>query len=58
MTRTQRIRRESALERLQDRLKSGVTTVKGTRDETRPLTDKDIKNINREIENLTQKLKK
>lgn len=57
MTKPQRSRKERALAMLKARLESGVTTVKGTRDQKRPLTDKDIKLINREIDNLTKKLK-
>lgn len=57
MTKEQRSRKERALEGLKARLESGVTTVKGTKDQKRPLTDKDIKSINKEVENLNKKLK-
>lgn len=57
MTKPQRSRKERALKALKTRLESGVTTVKGTRDQKRPLTDKDIKLINKEIANLEAKLK-
>lgn len=57
MNAKQRSRKESSLKRLQEQLKSGVKTKKGTRDEKTPLTEKDIKRINKEIEVLKQKLK-
>lgn len=57
MTKTQRSRQVSALDRLEQTLKSGVTTVKGTRDEKRPLTDSDTKRIQKEIITLKTKLK-
>lgn len=46
------VRRQGALQRLEAQLASGVKTKKGTRDEKIPLTDKDIKRINKEIERL------
>jgi len=57
MTKPQRSRKERALAMLEARLESGVTTVKGTRDQKRPLTEKDIKRINKEISSLKSKLK-
>lgn len=50
-------RQEKALKRLEQQLKSGVKTVKGTRDQTESLSEKDIKRITNEIHTLKQKMK-
>jgi NAD(P)H-dependent FMN reductase len=57
MTRSQGSRKERALTMLKAQLESGVKTQKGTRDAKIPLTDKDVKRINREVETLSRKLK-
>lgn len=49
-------KRRSALARLEAQLESGEKTVKGTRDQKEPLTDKDVKRINKEIQKLKSKL--
>lgn len=48
-------RQQGALNRLEAQIKSGVKTKKGTRDEKIPLTDKDIKRIEKEIQILKSK---
>lgn len=50
-------RQLNALKRLQAQLSSGVKTKKGTKDEKTPLSDYDIKRINKEIQNIETKLK-
>lgn len=52
------VKQEGALKRLEAQLASGVKTKKGTHDEKVPLTDKDIKRINKEIKKLEIKLGK
>lgn len=52
----QKIRQQSALEMLQNQLKSGVKTQKKTMDKKIPLTDKDKARIEKEIEILKSKL--
>ena len=54
----QEVRQETALNRLKAQLASGVKTKKGTYDEKIPLTDKDVKRINKEIKKLKVKLGK
>jgi hypothetical protein len=41
---------------LEKQLKNGVKTEKGTRDVKIPLTDSDVKRINKEIDNLKTKV--
>lgn len=48
-------RRRRALAMLEQQLKSGVKTEKKTFDKKVPLTEKDIKRIKKEIENLKAK---
>ena len=45
-------RRRSALERLEKQLKAGTKTEKGSVDKKVPLTEKNVKRINSEIETL------
>jgi Sec7-like guanine-nucleotide exchange factor len=45
-------RRKRVIEMLKAQLKSGVKTKKGTLNEKIPLTEKDVKRINKEIEIL------
>lgn len=47
-----KIRQKNVLEKLEKQLKSGVKTKKKTTDVKVPLTDADIKRINKEIEIL------
>lgn len=47
-----KIRQKNVLEKLEKQLKSGVKTQKKTTDVKVPLTDADIKRINKEIEIL------
>jgi len=54
MTNKSKIRKENALSRLKVQLESGKKDVKGV---DKPLTDKDIKRINKEVETLGKKLK-
>lgn len=49
-------RKKRALEMLEEQLKSGVKTKKDTFDEKIPLTEKDIKRINKEIETLKKRI--
>lgn len=49
-------RQKDALKRLQEQLKSGVKTVKGTFDKKENLTEKDIKRINKEISILKERV--
>lgn len=49
-------RRIGALDMLQEQLKSGVKTKKGTRDEKIPLTDKDKKRLEKEIGILKERV--
>jgi len=57
MATTQKKSRQArALSMLEDQLKSGVKTQKKTRDVKVPLTDSDIKRINKSIETLRAKL--
>lgn len=51
----QRSRKSRALDMLEAQLKSGVKTEKGTRDNKIPLTESDIKRINKEIEILKKR---
>ncbi len=51
------LRQQKALARLEAQLKSGVKTKKGTRNETEPLTEKDIKRIKSEIAKLKDNIK-
>lgn len=48
-------RRSSALGRLEAQLKAGTKTAKKSYDKKVPLTEKDIKRINKEIENIKKK---
>ena len=57
MTNQQRSRKQGTLKRLEAQLVSGVKTKKGTTDVKIPLTDKDVKRINKEITILQSKLK-
>jgi hypothetical protein len=52
----QRSRRNRALESLENQLKAGTKTLKTTMHTKVPLTDKDIKRINKEIGILKDKL--
>ena len=52
----QKQRMQTALEVLQNQLKSGVKTEKKTFDKKVPLTEKDVKRIEKEIQNLKNKL--
>lgn len=57
MATTQKKSRQArALSMLEDQLKSGVKTQKKTRDVKVPLTDSDVKRINKSIETLRAKL--
>lgn len=53
-------RRKSVIERLETQLKSGVKPIEAMRlskdKSTQPLTDLDIKRINKEIETLKQRI--
>lgn len=51
------VRRQGALARLQAQLQSGVKTAKGSRDKKIPLTDQDVKRIEKEIGILQKSLK-
>ena len=51
-----RSRQQRVLEVLEKQLKNGVKTEKGTRDTKIPLTDSDVKRINKEIETLKTKV--
>ena len=51
-----RSRQSRALSMLEYQLKSGVKTQKKTRDVKVPLTDSDVKRINKEIDNLKTKV--
>ena len=55
-TAAKRSRQSRALDMLQNQLKSGVKTQKGTMDVKVPLTDSDKKRIVKEIENLKTKV--
>lgn len=55
-TAPQRGRRNRALEQLEAQLKTGVKTIKGSIDETKPLTEKDVTRINREIATLKSRI--
>jgi NAD(P)H-dependent FMN reductase len=55
-TAAKRSRQQRVLEMLEKQLKNGVKTEKGTRDVKIPLTDSDIKRINKEIDNLKTKV--
>jgi NAD(P)H-dependent FMN reductase len=55
-TTQKRSRQARALSMLEDQLKSGVKTQKKTRDVKVPLTDSDVKRINKSIETLRAKL--
>ena len=46
-------RRENALERLEQQLEDGVKTAKGSSTKKVPLTEGDIKRINKEIAKLS-----
>jgi hypothetical protein len=50
------VRRASVLKTLQEQLKLGTKTKKGTVDEKVPLTEKDTKRIQREIEILKERV--
>jgi len=52
----QKQRKQRALEMLQAQLNSGVKTEKKTFDKKVPLTDKDKSRIEREIQNLKNKI--
>ncbi|MCB1711820.1 MAG: hypothetical protein KDH96_04865 [Candidatus Riesia sp.] len=52
----QQNRRRRAIQLLEFQLKKGTKTKKKTFDEQIPLTEKDIKRIKKEIENLKNKL--
>jgi len=57
MATTQRRSRQArALSMLEEQLKSGVKTEKGTRDKKVDLSDSDIKRLNKEIEILRNRL--
>ena len=51
-----RSRQQRVLEMLEKQLKNGVKTEKGTRDVKIPLTDSDVKRINKEIDILKTKI--
>jgi len=51
------LRQKAALDRLYSQLESGVKTKKGTRDEKVPLSDADVKRINKEIKILETKIR-
>jgi NAD(P)H-dependent FMN reductase len=51
-----RSRQQRVLEMLEKQLKNGLKTEKGTRDVKVPLTDSDMKRINKEIETLKTKV--
>jgi len=51
-----RSRQQRVLEMLEKQLKNGVKTEKGTRDVKIPLTDSDVKRINKEIDTLKTKV--
>jgi hypothetical protein len=55
-TLAKRSRQQRVLEMLEKQLKNGVKTEKGTRDVKIPLTDSDVKRINKEIDNLKTKV--
>lgn len=55
-TTQKRSRQARALSMLEDQLQSGVKTQKKTRDVKIPLTDSDIKRINKSIEILKSRL--
>ena len=55
-TQAQKFRRVSVLAMREAQLKSGVKTQKKTRDVKIPLTDGDIKRINKEIEILKTRI--
>lgn len=55
-TAAKRSRQQRVLELFERQLKSGVKTEKGTYDVKIPLTDSDIKRIEKEILNLKSKL--
>jgi NAD(P)H-dependent FMN reductase len=55
-TAAKRSRQQRVLELFEKQLKSGVKTHKGTYDVKIPLTDSDIKRIEKEILNLKSKL--
>lgn len=55
-TLNQKDRKSRVLEMLEAQLKSGTKTQKGTSDVKVELTDSDRKRINKEIENLKNKL--
>ena len=55
-TAAKRSRQSRALDMLQNQLKSGVKTQKGTRDVKVPLTDSDKKRIEKEMGILQSKL--
>lgn len=52
----QKNRQQRALQQLKTQIESGVKTKKGTYDEKVPLTKDDKERLNREIENLKNKL--
>ena len=51
-----RSRQQRVLEMLEKQLKNGVKTEKGMMDTKIPLTDSDVKRINKEIETLKTKV--
>ena len=55
-TAAKRSRQSRAIEMLEKQLKSGVKTKKKTTDVKVPLTDSDIKRINKELEILNKKV--
>jgi hypothetical protein len=55
-TAAKRSRQSRVLVMLEKQLKSGVKTQKGTYDVKIPLTESDIKRINKEIDILTKKV--
>jgi hypothetical protein len=55
-TLAQKTRKSSVLEMREKQLKSGVKTQKRTTDVKIPLTDNDIKRINKEIETLKSRV--
>ena len=49
-------RKKNALKRLEKQLSDGVKTIKGSKNEKKPLSDSDIKRIVKEIEILKTKI--